>query len=126
MRGIALIAALLVGASAFADNKEIAREAYTEGTRQFEIGEYRAALDAFKRAYLNYEEPAFLFNIAQCHRMLGEKAEALRAYRNFLRKLPETDNRKEIEKIIANLEAAIANEGAARTRPPQGTMTPGE
>ncbi len=57
---------VLAGA-AYADNKEAAKEAYSEGKRQYDLGEYDAALAAFKKAYLNYEEPVFLFNIAQCY-----------------------------------------------------------
>src|SRR5262245_53226204 len=122
--GLTSLVVLLLAAPVAAEDKEAAREAYKEGTRQFDIGEYRAALEAFKRAYLNYEEPAFLFNIAQCHRMLGEKQEALRVYRTFLRKLPDAPNRNEIQKIMNNLEAAIANEEAAKARSPQGTIEP--
>jgi len=82
LRGI--VAAALVCALAgvaFADNKEAAKEAYTEGKRQYDLGEYDAALAAFKKAYLNYEEPVFLFNIAQCYRAIGDKPAAARTYR---------------------------------------------
>ena len=34
------------------------------------------------------EDPVFLYNIAQCHRLLGENAEAVRFYRRYLEAAP--------------------------------------
>ncbi len=120
IRPLAQIAvALLIVSSpahALADDKIVAREAFREGMRQYEVGDVKAALAAFKRAYLSYEEPAFLFNIAQCERVLGEKSEALREYKMYLRKLPAAPNRAEVQKIVGDLEAALA---AERRKPPQ-------
>jgi tetratricopeptide (TPR) repeat protein len=74
---IALVSA--TGAVQAADNKSIAKEAFREGTRQYDMGDYAKALDLFKKAYLHYEEPVILFNIAQCERQLGNKPEAVKA-----------------------------------------------
>jgi tetratricopeptide (TPR) repeat protein len=118
---------ILVGSlctSAWAENKEIAREAFHQGTLQYDLGEFKAALANFKKAYLNYEDPAFLFNIAQCQRQLGDKAEALRTYRVFLMKVPSSRQRPQVEKIINDLQAAIEQEKAAVNRPPTGTIAP--
>jgi len=115
---------LVAAGVAHADNKQVAKEAFVEGSRQYELGDFKAALDAFKRAYLNYEEPAFLFNIAQCQRQLGDKPEAIRTYKIFLRKVPHAPQRAEVERIIADLQAAAEQEKAARTRPPMETMQP--
>jgi Tetratricopeptide repeat len=48
--------------------------------------------------------PAFLFNIAQCHRQLGNKQEAIKFYRSYLRKVPDAPNAEEVRKLIASLE----------------------
>jgi tetratricopeptide (TPR) repeat protein len=98
---------MLVGAVAQAENKDVAREAFHQGTLQYEVGDFKSALADFKKAYLSYEDPAFLFNIAQCQRQLGDKAEALRTYRVFLMKVPNSSQRASVEKIVAELEAAI-------------------
>jgi tetratricopeptide (TPR) repeat protein len=125
MRFLGVIVALLTWLGpAHADYKDIAREAYREGTRQYDLGEFKAALDAFKKAYLNFEDPAFLYNIGQCQRQLGDKAEALRTYRVFLRKVPETPERAQVERIVAELQAAIDHDRAARSQPPTGTVEP--
>ena len=125
LRGI--VAAALVCALAgvaLADNKEAAKEAYTEGKRQYDLGEYDAALAAFKKAYLNYEEPVFLFNIAQCYRAMGDKPAAARTYRAFLRNWPKAPNKEQVERIIAQLDAAIAQDASARAAPPPDTLPP--
>jgi tetratricopeptide (TPR) repeat protein len=76
---VRLAAMLLLLAStlpAAAEDKAVARRAFSEGTRYYDLGQYAEALEAFKRAYWNYEEPSFLFNIAQCHRALNHKKES--------------------------------------------------
>ena len=109
---------------AHAEDKPAARAAFSEGTRHYDLGEYAEALQSFKRAYWNYEEPAFLFNIAQCQRQLGKKAEAVKFYRTYLNKIPNAPNRDAVEHIIAELDAAIALENATAQHPPQGTLPP--
>jgi tetratricopeptide (TPR) repeat protein len=107
-----------------AENKDVARQAFHEGTLQYDVGDFKSALANFKQAYLNYEDPAFLFNIAQCQRQLGDKAEALRTYRVFLSKAPNSRQRASVEKIVADLQAAIDQEKAAIDRPPTATLSP--
>jgi len=119
------LSSALVPTTASADNRSIARDAYREGTRQFEVGDYTAALESFKKAYVSFEEPAFLFNMAQCNRLLNNKAEALRNYKLFLRKVPAAPNRDEIEKVIAALEIAIEQDRMATSLPPTGSARPG-
>jgi len=46
-----------------------------------------------------------LYNIAQCHRMLGHVDEALIFYKNYRRRAPGAANREEIERRISELEA---------------------
>jgi tetratricopeptide (TPR) repeat protein len=106
------------------DNKQVAKQAYLEGQRLFELGEYQKALDSFKRAYLAFDDPAFLFNLGQCYRMLDNKVDAVRSYKQFLRKVPDAPNRVAIEKIVADLEAAIEQDRLARSRPPEGVQAP--
>jgi tetratricopeptide (TPR) repeat protein len=114
----------VMGGVAQADNKPAAKEAYTEGKRQYDLGDYEQALAAFKKAYLNYEEPVFLFNIAQCYRQLGDRAAAVRTYKAFLRNWPKAPNRDTVERIIADLEAAIAKDQSVKAAPPHETLAP--
>ena len=109
---------------AHADNKQLARESYREGSRLYDLADWKNALESFRKAYFNYEEPGLLFNIAQCHRQLGNTTEALRFYRTFLRKVSNPPNEEEVKKLIAQLEATIEREKAVKAAPPAGTTGP--
>src|SRR5204863_8107463 len=74
------------------------------GNRFYQVSDYRAALSEFKQAFLLKEDPVLLFNIAQCHRQLGESKEALTFYRRYLAGVPEASNRQQVERLIADLE----------------------
>src|SRR5438874_8472537 len=85
---------------ALAVDKSKARDLYRRGTQHYNLAEYDKALDAFKEAYRNFEDPIFLFNIGQCERQLGHKEEAVRLYRSYLRNAPEAPNKTEVSDII--------------------------
>jgi tetratricopeptide (TPR) repeat protein len=119
---VALLLALV--SSARADDRAKAQEAYHAASQHYDLGEYREALEGFKEAYRNHEDPTFLFNIAQCNRQLGDKANAIRAYRSFLNKMPGARNRVQVREMIAKLETQLASEQAAKSGPPQGTLSP--
>ena len=94
---LAIVGVLLsVQSPGAAEDKQKARVAYRLATQHYDLGEYKEALTAFKDAYRNFEDPAFLFNIAQCHRQLGDTVLAVREYRAYLRKVPDASNRDEV------------------------------
>ena len=122
------LALVAMAPPAHADNRDTARDEFKTGARYFEIGGYPQALEHFKTAYLAFEDPAILFNIAQCERLLNHKQEALRSYRIYLQKRPEAPNRDQIENIIATLQEAINKDQKASSLPPTGVegRTPAE
>src|SRR5262245_26223280 len=103
MRQLCSILLLLAFATstAHADDRDKARAAFRLGSQHYVLGEYREALVAFKEAYRNYEDPSFLFNIAQCERQLDQRADAIRAYRMYLVASPNAVNREEVRGLIA-------------------------
>ena len=107
------------------ENKPAARAAFQNALRHYNLSEFSEALASFKEAYRNYPDPSFLFNIAQCHRQLGQKQDAVRSYRAYLREAPTVANRTEVEQLIASLEQSIREERATMSRPPTGAMSPG-
>jgi tetratricopeptide (TPR) repeat protein len=118
------IAASSLGSVASADDKETARREFLEGTRRYDLNEFGPALEAFKRAYMAYEDPAFLFNIAQCYRQLGDKPNAASFYRSYLRKVPDAPNREDVSATIATLDAAIAQDNAKAREKAAGAPAP--
>jgi hypothetical protein len=124
MRALLAFILLTSAVPAFAaDDKAAAKEAYESGRRHYDLGEYDEALTQFKKAYLNYAEPVFLFNIAICYRQLGDNKAAIRSYRAFLDNFPKAPNRASVERMIAELEqappATKPEVHAAVTQPPQ-------
>jgi tetratricopeptide (TPR) repeat protein len=97
-----------------------AKQHYAAATKFYDLAEYENALREFKEAYRAVEDPAFLFNIAQCHRKLGNNPEAITFYRTYLRRAPHAANRTEVEKRIAELERAPA----APAPPPTDNVSP--
>ena len=83
-----------------------ARMHFDRGRTYFEIDEYRKAIEEFKAAHVERADPAFLYNIAECYRHLGEMRDALVYYRRFLSLAPPGDRtRITVEKRIADLQA---------------------
>jgi tetratricopeptide (TPR) repeat protein len=123
MRLALILLTLTVAFPAAAEDKDAARKAYSEGSRYYNLGQYGEALESFKRAYWSYEEPSFLYNIAQCHRALKHKSEAIEFYRSYLRTAPATPKRSEVEHLIAELEAALAQERAVARLSPEGPLS---
>ena len=54
-----------------------ARVHFDRGRTFFDVDEYRKAIAEFKAAHIEKPDPAFLYNIAECHRRLGEVSDAL-------------------------------------------------
>jgi tetratricopeptide (TPR) repeat protein len=128
-----LAAALIVAAlaaparAASGETQAQAMEHFRQGRKLYQVSDYRAALEEFKRAFLLEEDPVFLFNIGQCHRQLGNGDEAITFYKRFLAASPQAANRAQVERLIRELQAAtpgIANgPGEGRTEATTGART---
>jgi iron complex outermembrane receptor protein len=121
--GIVMAVALLLSSgvqaqkasSANAPSKEKAEAKmhYDQGTVRFNLDEWPQAIEEFKAAYRVFPDATFLYNIAQCHRKMGNVTEALSFYRKYLRERPDAPNRAEVEKRIDELEASKAAQPVA-------------
>lgn len=111
---------------AVADSAAAAKTHYTEGLKRYNLGEFSKALDEFKTAYLAKPDPAFLFNIAQCQRQLGQFDDAARSYKAFLRESPDVPQaqREQVQKLITDMETAAKEAAAHRALPPTETRPP--
>jgi len=98
---------LLAGVARAGDPKaEQARAHFQQGDTFFKLDKYAQALQEFEQAYLAKQDPSFLYNIAQCHRLMGNRVEAIRFYKRYLNDAPSAANRPVAEKHIRDLESA--------------------
>ena len=107
-----LLAALLSSsrpAHAADPRTETAREHSAQGDAYYKLEKYANAIGEYEQAYLAKADPSFLYNIAQCHRLMGHSAEAIKFYHRFLKDAPNAPNRAVAEKHIKDLEDASAH-----------------
>jgi len=88
---------------------ETAREHSGQGDAYYKLEKYGNAIGEYEQAYLAKPDPSFLYNIAQCHRLMGHSAEAIKFYRRFLKDAPNAPNRAVAEKHIKDLEETPAH-----------------
>lgn len=100
-----------------------ARDAFREGQKHYNLGEFSQALDRFKEAYRIKPDPVLLYNIGQCQWKMGEVKAAVHSYRAYLRGAGDVPNRPEVEARIAELEQRLREQDAAAT-PPRDDGTP--
>ncbi|HMF44473.1 MAG TPA: tetratricopeptide repeat protein [Polyangia bacterium] len=98
-------------------NAEKARAHFQQGDTFFKLDKYAPALQEFEQAYLAKQDPSFLYNIAQCHRLMGNRVEAIRFYKRYINDAPTAPNRPVAEKHIHDLEAAIEADHLVGSRP---------
>ena len=116
-RLLGIICLCLLPRLALADAAQ-ARVHFERGRTFFEVDEYRKAIAEFKAAHIEKPDPAFLYNIAECHRRLGEVSDALLFYRRFLAATPAGDKTRPIvEQRIAELKT-VADEQNPGGSPP--------
>ncbi|CAM4341294.1 tetratricopeptide repeat protein [Corallococcus exiguus] len=83
-----------------------AREKFSEGNLAYDLGEFDRALKAFSEAYRLKPLPAFLFNIAQCHRQLNNPSRASFFYRRYLSlSQEEPANADVVRELVAEMDA---------------------
>ena len=81
-----------------------ARQHHRAGKAAYAQGDYAAAVREFSRGYELDPRPAFLLNIAQSHRGLGDRAQAIRYYEAFLKAAPTSPLRAQVEEIVRELQ----------------------
>lgn len=106
--------------------RDIARTQYKLGAKYYEVGEYPRAMAAFKEAYRLTKLAGLLYNIGRCHELLGETAEAIKLYRQYLQERPNASNASVLKVKIENLQKALdeKKKPAPVKRPPVKPVKP--
>lgn len=113
--GLLLTGGLARPAPAGAEAAEaLARARFADGNVAYNVGEFRRALEAYAEAYQARPLPGFLFNMAQCHRQLGNDEKAAFFYRRFLGLVPEDEATRPLAKeLLAEVERRVEEKARA-------------
>jgi tetratricopeptide (TPR) repeat protein len=130
---VAIVVLTCATGAGAAPPRENAKAIFQEGERNFQLGKFEAAIEAYERAFNLDPQPAFIFNIALAHRRQfeidGKLEHLLRArelYRNYLKLDPTSPNRPGVEKLITELGARIdqTRARAVVVEPPAASTAP--
>jgi hypothetical protein len=117
-------ALLLCAGAAFAGdetNTAVGKMHYETGQQLYRDKRYAEALSEFTQGYDLTQRPAFLINIAQTYRMLGDRKKALEFYRTYLVFDSTSSMADNVRTVMQEIEAEAAREPAAPAPP---TVTP--
>jgi tetratricopeptide (TPR) repeat protein len=118
-----LVAALLLAAvpaapalaqaprTAPADATAQAKAHFGRGVDLYKQARYREAIAEFQEAYRLKAHGVIYFNLAQCYERLGDIPAALQAYHEYLRAVPDAEDRRTVVAAMANLEARLGASG---------------
>ena len=91
----------------------VARDYLQQGNRFYHLHELDRAIDAYKAGSLRDDKAVFLYNLAQCHRQLGNFAESIWHYERFLaRARPTGQLRATIERFVRDMKAELGRPSA--------------
>jgi tetratricopeptide (TPR) repeat protein len=93
--------------------EKVARGHFDRAEKAFNLRKFEDALAAYQAAYEALPLPAFLFNIAQCHRNLRNREQAVFFYERYLSLAPDAPNRQVVEDLIAEQKQQLAPAGQA-------------
>jgi len=108
-RLLIVLVCVLAPAVAVADDTALAEKAkvyYQQGQSLYAQGRYREARAEFSAGYDLSKKPGFLFNMAECSRLLGERAAALQTYQRYLVEDPSGKLVALAKQRIAELQAS--------------------
>lgn len=86
-----------------ANSVDQARQFFAIGLELYQAGQFEAASENFAMSYAFAPFPELIYNLALCHKALGQNKDALRFFREFLDTDPPETDRAEAQKIIDQL-----------------------
>jgi tetratricopeptide (TPR) repeat protein len=96
-----------------AQRKEKARTIAADAGRKYNLGQFDVALTLYTEAYDTFPAAGLLFNLAQCHRSLGNHERAIFFYEGYLREKPTAANRDVVEELLTEERGLLARQREA-------------
>jgi tetratricopeptide (TPR) repeat protein len=93
---------------------EQARAHYKQGKAYQDVGSYDQAIAEYLEADRLAPRPELFFNIAQCHRLAGHTALAVKYYHRFVDAMPDAAGADDARRYIAELERKLKDEQAQK------------
>jgi hypothetical protein len=112
------------------ESEQRARSEFERAQRAYDLGRFEEAIVHYSRAYEAMPLPPFLFNIAQCHRLLSEYAQAAFFYRRYLDLAGSPPNAPLARELLSEMEQRqkeherLERETGARVRAALATPPP--
>lgn len=123
MKSLCLCLCLIWAGAAIAqppEQTERARQAFGAAQKLYQASRFAEALQRFEEAQALKPHPVIIFNIARCHELLGNFAQALEAYREYLRLSPGATDRAAVRASIAKLEKKVVTQTLIVNAEPAG------
>ncbi len=121
------IASAQAGTESDDSSDQVARGLFQAGRASYDAGKYEDALKYFQQAYDLSQRPGLLYNIGQAADRLHQDQKTIEVFRLYLERVPDADNRAEVEGRLRTLERLVAAEAAAQENAtpttPSGTDT---
>jgi len=90
---------------------EKAKMLFSWAQRLYKQARYAEAISKFEEAYSLRPHPVIYFNLGRCYEQLGEVPRAMRAYKDYLRLLPDAQDKEMVSDAIVNLERRLKEQG---------------
>jgi tetratricopeptide (TPR) repeat protein len=88
--------------------REQAAKLFRKAEEHYKLNRFHQAMPLYIKAYEILRLPAFLFNIGQCHRMLGNYNMALFYFKGYLRSSDYIPQRESVERLIQKILKLVA------------------
>jgi len=91
--------------------REDAAQRYEQGVQAYQEGRHKDAIDLFLEADALAPSSALSFNIARAYEKIKDTSNALRWYRDYLRREPEADDKAAVGALIEEYEKVLEAKG---------------
>lgn len=115
---------ILALAAAETTDLEQAKRHFHDAVRLYQEARYEEAIAELEAAHRLKPSGVIFFNIAKCHEALGDEANALRSYREYLKQEPHAPDLDAVSARVAELTRRQAETAAVRGDKPLALPSP--
>src|SRR5690606_29128491 len=91
--------------------RQDAAQRYEQGVQAYQEGRHKDAIDLFLEADALSPSSALSFNIARAYEKIKDSSNALRWYRDYLRREPDAEDAEAVNELIEHYEQVLEQKG---------------